>query len=178
LIEVTFNQSSLTKIKDTKDSIKNIYDVMGDKMCVGAGTVMTKEQVREAIDAGAKYIISPNTDREVIEETKKRGAISIPGAFTPSEIINAYETGADYVKLFPAGLLGIPYIKALRAPISHIPLMAVGGIDADNLKGFLDTGISGMGVGSSLVDCKLINEEKWEDLTELARKFAIGEYHG
>ena len=175
LVEVTFNQSSPTCIEDTADSIKSIIDAMGDKMCVGAGTVMTVEQVRAAVDAGAKYIISPNTDREVIEETKKLGVISMPGAFTPSEAVSAYKMGADYVKLFPAGLLGIPYIKAIKAPISHIPLMAVGGIDADNLGDFLATGINGVGVGSSLVNLKLINAGKWDELTELAKKFAIGE---
>ena len=175
LVEVTFNQSSPTCIEDTADSIKSILDAMGDKMCVGAGTVMTVDQVRAAVDAGAKYIISPNTDREVIEETKKLGAISLPGAFTPSEAVSAYKMGADYVKLFPAGLLGIPYIKAIKAPISHIPLMAVGGIDADNLGDFLATGINGVGVGSSLVNLKLINAGKWDELTELAKKFAIGE---
>ncbi len=173
LVEVTFNQSSATCIQDTAGSIKSIYDAMGDKMCVGAGTVMTKEQVRAAVDAGAKYIISPNTDMEVIEETKKLGAISMPGAFTPSEAVSAYKMGADYVKLFPAGLLGIPYIKAIKAPISHIPLMAVGGINADNLADFLATGINGVGVGSSLVNLKLINDKKWDELTELAKKFAI-----
>ena len=173
LVEVTFNQSSPTCNKDTAGSIKAIYDAMGDKMCVGAGTVMTVEQVRAAVDAGAKYIISPNTDREVIEETKKRGAISMPGAFTPSETVSAYKMGADYVKLFPAGLLGIAYIKALKAPISHIPLMAVGGIDADNLHDFLATGINGVGVGSSLVNQKLIKEEKWDELAGIAKKFAI-----
>ena len=175
LVEVTFNQSSPTCIEDTADSIKSIIAEMGDKMCVGAGTVMTVEQVRAAVDAGAKYIISPNTDREVIEETKKLGAISLPGAFTPSEAVSAYKMGADYVKLFPAGLLGIPYIKAIKAPISHIPLMAVGGVSADNLGDFLATGINGVGVGSSLVDLKLINAGKWDELTELAKKFAIGE---
>lgn len=175
LIEVTFNQSSPTCIKDTSASIMTISTMMNDKMCVGAGTVMSKEQVRAAVDAGAKYIISPNMDREVIEETIKFGAISIPGAFTPSEAVAAYKMGADYVKLFPAGLLGIPYIKAIKAPISHIPLMAVGGIDSDNLNDFLAAGINGVGVGSSLVDLNLISTEKWEDLAELAKKFAIGQ---
>jgi 2-dehydro-3-deoxyphosphogluconate aldolase/(4S)-4-hydroxy-2-oxoglutarate aldolase len=175
LVEVTFNQSSPTCIEDTADSIKSIIDAMGDKMCVGAGTVMTVEQVRAAVDAGAKYIISPNTDKEVIEETKKLGAISLPGAFTPSEAVSAYKMGADYVKLFPAGLLGISYIKAIKAPISHIPLMAVGGVNADNLGDFLATGINGVGVGSSLVNLKLINAGKWDELTALAKKFAIGE---
>ena len=171
LMEVTFSQASPTCIEDTTESIKTIQKIMGDKICVGAGTVMNKEQVQAAVDVGAKYIISPNADREVIEETKRLGAVSIPGAFTPSETVNAYNMGADYVKLFPAGLLDVTYIKALRAPINHIPIMVVGGINADNLHEFLATGISGVGVGSSLVDLKLINEDKWEELIALAKEF-------
>jgi 2-dehydro-3-deoxyphosphogluconate aldolase/(4S)-4-hydroxy-2-oxoglutarate aldolase len=82
--------------------------------------------------------------------------------------------GADYVKLFPAGVLGIPYIKSLRAPMSHIPMLAVGGINADNLQDFLETGISGVGVGSNLADLQLIKKNRWKALTELARSFAQG----
>lgn len=174
LVEVTFNQSSLTCIKDTAVSIKAIYQKMGDKMCVGAGTVMTINQAQAAVGAGAKYIISPNMDREVIEETKRLGALSMPGAFTPSEAVNAYRMGADYVKLFPAGLLGIDYIKALRAPISHIPIIAVGGIDANNISDFLSSGINGVGIGSSLVNLKLIKEDRWDELIKLANKFTLG----
>ena len=173
LMEVTFSQASPTCIKDTTESIETIQKTMGDKICIGAGTVMNKEQVQTAVDAGAKYIISPNTDMEVIEETKRLGAISIPGAFTPSEAVNAYNMGADYVKLFPAGLLGVAYIKALSAPINHIPMMAVGGINAENFNEFLATGISGVGIGSSLVNVDLIEQEKWEDLTELAKQFSV-----
>ena len=171
LIEVTFNQSSKTSIEDTVESIKAISKSMGDNICVGTGTVMTIEQTKAAVNAGAKYIISPNTDEDVIKETKKLGAISIPGAFTPSEVVEAYKMGADYVKLFPAGLLGIAYIKALIAPISNIPLMAVGGIDHHNLKEFLSTGIAGVGVGSSLVDKNLIKQRKWDELTLLSKKY-------
>ena len=171
LIEVTFNQSSKTCIEDTVESIKAISKSVGGNICVGAGTVMTIEQTKAAIDAGAKYIISPNTDEAVIKETKRLGAVSIPGAFTPTEVVEAYKMGGDYVKLFPAGLLGTAYIKALIAPISHIPLMAVGGIDHHNLKEFLSTGIAGVGVGSSLVDKNLIKQEKWNELTLLAEKF-------
>ena len=173
LMEVTFNQSSAACLKDTQEAIKCICNALGNKICIGAGTVMTQDQVHVAADAGAKYIISPNMDKKVIEETKRMGLISIPGAFTPTEVVAAYEAGADYVKLFPAGLLGIPYIKAVMAPISHIPLMAVGGINADNIKDFLATGISGVGVGSSLVNIRMILEEKWAELTELAVKFNI-----
>ena len=172
LMEVTFDQSNPNRRKDTAKCISAICGLLGEKICIGAGTVMTKEQVREAFDAGAKYIISPNTDSEVIAETKRLGAVSIPGALTPSETAAAYNMGADYVKLFPAGVLGIPYIKALRAPISHIPMLAVGGINADNLQDFLETGISGVGVGSNLADLQLIKKNRWKALTELARSFA------
>ncbi len=173
LVEVTFNQSSPTCIEDTVESIKMICEAMGDKVCVGAGTVMTVEQVEAAVAAGAKYMISPNTDEAVIRRTKELDAISIPGAFTPSEAVNAYKMGADYVKLFPAGILGTKYIKAVRAPISHIPVMAVGGVDTDNLQEFFAIGISGVGVGSSLVNTKLINAGKYDELTELAKRFKL-----
>ncbi len=173
LMEVTYNQSSPTCIEETVDGINTICGALGDKAYIGAGTVMNRAQVRAAVEAGAKYIISPNTDREVIQETKRLGVISMPGAFTPTEVVAAYEVGADYVKLFPAGLLGIPYIKAVMAPINHIPLIAVGGIEAENIKDFLATGINGVGVGSSLVNAGLILEEKWDELIEIAAKFNI-----
>jgi 2-dehydro-3-deoxyphosphogluconate aldolase/(4S)-4-hydroxy-2-oxoglutarate aldolase len=171
LIEVTFNQSSDDCIAETVNKIKEIINAAGDKICVGAGTVMSDEQVKAAVDAGAQYIISPNTDPEVINAAKKSGVISIPGAFTPSEVVEAYKMGADYVKLFPAGLLGTEYLNALIAPISHIPLMAVGGIDHTNLIEFLSTGISGVGVGSSLVNKNMISKGVWEELICLAKKY-------
>lgn len=177
LIEVTFNQSSTSCIEDTAKSIRMICEKYDDKICVGAGTVMTVEQVEKAVEAGAKYIISPNTDKRVIERTKQLGALSIPGAFTPTEIVIAHQYGADYVKLFPAGILGTKYIKAVKAPISHIKLMVVGGIDENNIGEFLSTRISGVGVSSSLVNLKLIEEKKYMQLTQLAKKFtkSIGE---
>ena len=125
-VEVTFDQSSEEAKKDTLKAISTITKEFGDKVCVGAGTVMTVEQVHQAVEAGAEYIISPNTDEEVIKETKKLGKVSIPGAMTPTEAAFAYKCGADIVKLFPAGVLGAAYIKALKAPLKHIPVTAVG----------------------------------------------------
>lgn len=171
LTEVTFNQSSPTGMLDTVQAIKTLCDKFGDRLCVGAGTVMTIEQAQAAYDAGAKYLISPNTDVDVIKKTKCLGIISIPGAITPSEIIMAYNAGADFVKLFPAGNFGLDYIKAVMAPINHIPMIAVGGVDDKNIKDFLKIGLKGVGVGSNIVNNKLINEGKFEELTKLAKLF-------
>ena len=168
MMEVTFNQKAADPIAETAASISLLNEKMGDKMYFGAGTVMTPEQVDAAVDAGAKYIISPNYSPAVVKRTLERGAISMPGCLTPSEVVSAYEAGAHVVKLFPAGNLGIGYIKAVMAPISHIPLVAVGGINAANMKDFLDLGIMGLGIGGNIVDTKLINAGKFDELTKVA----------
>ncbi len=171
LVEVTFNQSSMTGNQETFEAIQSISSELGDKICVGAGTVMTVEQVELAVKAGAKYIISPNFDKEVVDKTLELGAVSMPGVITPSEITEAYKAGASFVKIFPVDNFGPKYIKSIRSPISHIPMLAVGGIDVDNLKEYMATGIDGVGVGSSLVNKKMIDEGRFDELTELAKKF-------
>ncbi len=170
LMEVTFNQSSPTGNEDTAKAIKLISDHLPD-VCVGAGTVMTVEQAELAIEAGAKYIISPNFDIEVVNRTIELEALAIPGVLTPTEITEAYKAGASFAKVFPSGTLGLNYLKAIMAPISHIPMMAVGGVDVDNVAEFMSIGLAGVGVGSSLVNRTLINEGRFEELTELASEF-------
>lgn len=171
LIEVTFNQSSPNGLTDTVQSIKALCSAFGDKLCVGAGTVMSIEQVQAAYDAGAKYIISPHTDADIIKKTKSLGIVSIPGALTPSEIVMAHNAGADFVKLFPAGNFGLEYIKAVMSPINHISMLAVGGVDEKNIKDFLKIGLKGVGVGSNIVKSSLINEGKFDELTKLAELY-------
>jgi 2-dehydro-3-deoxyphosphogluconate aldolase/(4S)-4-hydroxy-2-oxoglutarate aldolase len=171
MIEVTFNQSSPTGNDDTFHAIKMISDNLGESACVGAGTVMTIEQVELAVKAGAKYIISPNYDKEIMAKTIEMGVASMPGVMTPSEIVNAYKDGAVAAKLFPSGNLGLEYIKAIKAPISHIPIVAVGGVDVDNVNEFMKIGCIGVGVASTLVNKGLINEGKYDALTELAKRF-------
>ncbi len=171
LIEVTFNQSSPNGVTDTVQSIKALCSAFGDKLCVGAGTVMSIEQVQAAYDAGAKYIISPHTDADIIKKTKSLGIVSIPGALTPSEIVMAHNAGADFVKLFPAGNFGLEYIKAVMSPINHISMLAVGGVDEKNIKDFLKIGLKGVGVGSNIVKSSLINEGKFDELTKLAELY-------
>ncbi len=170
-IEVTFNQSSSTCVEDTSNAIEALCSEFGECMCVGAGTVISQEQLYAANKAGAKYIISPHLDLEIVRETKKLGLVSMPGCFTPSEIVAAHAAGADIIKLFPAGVLGIPYIKAIRAPISHVPLAAVGGVDENNIKDYMGAGISCFGIGSNIVKESLIKDGQYDEITELAKKF-------
>lgn len=173
LLEITFDQSSTTGERDTAKGIRLLCEAFGDSLGIGAGTVMTPAQAQIAIQAGAGYIISPNTDAAVIRATKEQGAVSIPGALTPSEIVAAWQAGADFVKVFPAGTFGIDYIRAIRSPISHIPLLAVGGIDENNLNDYLDAGVCGVGIGSNLVNLKLVREGRFDDLAQLARRFRV-----
>lgn len=169
--EVTFDQTSRETIDDTLASIKKLCEHFGDEICVGAGTVMNSTQVRQAAEAGAKYIISPNVDPEVIEETKRLGLVSIPGAMTPTEAAHAYSLGADIVKLFPAGVLGAGYIKALKAPLKHIPVTAVGGVNAKNCAEFFSAGCIGIGVGGNLVSRKLVEEGRFDEITAAAAEY-------
>ncbi len=168
-IEITLDQSSEKGIEDSLKGIKTLSSIEG--ICVGAGTVMTVQQVHQAVEAGAEYIISPNVDEEVIKETKKLGKVSIPGAMTPTEVAFAYKCGADIVKLFPAGVLGVSYIKALRAPLKHIPMTAVGSVNPANCKSFIDVGCIGIGVGGNLVSKALVEAGKFDEITAVAQEY-------
>lgn len=167
-IEVTFDQTAPEK---TLASLRAIREAMGDTVCLGAGTVMTVEQVEQSVQAGAAYIISPNVDEAVIRATKKLGAVSIPGAMTPTEAAFAWQCGADIVKLFPAGLLGPAYVKALKAPLKHIPVTAVGNITVENCASFIEAGAAGVGVGGSLVSAQLVEQGRFDEITAVARAY-------
>lgn len=171
LIEVTFNQNDPDHLTKTSDLISNLVSSVGDKICVGAGTVMTSKQCEAAYKAGAKYMISPNVSAEVIAKTNELGVVSIPGALTPTEAATAYELGADFVKLFPAGNLGSGYIKSVCAPLNHIPFLAVGGINAGNKEEFMKAGICGIGVGGNLVDTKAISNGEYHKITQAAKEY-------
>lgn len=170
-IEVTFDQSSQEKTQDTLKAISNIRQALGDKVCVGAGTVMTTQQVEAATAAGAEYMISPNTNAAVIKRTKELDKVSIPGAMTPSEVAEAYELGADIVKMFPAGVLGCAYIKAVKAPLKHIPVTAVGGVNPGNCTDFIRAGAVGVGVGGNLVSPQLVKEGRFDEITAIAKSY-------
>ena len=168
MIEVTYDQSSANHLEETGGAIKAIANAFKGRMHVGAGTVLTAAQASSAKDHGAEFIVSPNTDEEVIVHTRKLGMVSIPGAFTPSEVVLAHKYGAHYVKLFPGGDLGPGYLKSITAPISHIPILVVGGVNAENMKDFFKAGAAGFGIGSNIVSQKLIDEGAYDKLKELA----------
>ncbi len=171
LIEVTFDQADPDCIARTGESIRALNKRFGEKMMFGAGTVLTVEQVKAAAEAGARYIISPNVDPDVIACTKELGLVSIPGAMTPSEILEAHKLGADIVKLFPSGYLGFGYIKDILGPISHVKLCATGGVNEDNWGTYLDYGFVGAGISSRLADKKCIAAGNFEEITRRAKVF-------
>ena len=170
-IEVTFDQTSEEKAQDTLQAISNIRKALGDRVCVGAGTVMSVRQVDQAVAAGAEYMISPNINPDVIRRTKTLGKISIPGAMTPTEVAYAYELGADIVKMFPAGVLGCGYIKAVKAPLKHIPVTAVGGVNPENCADFIRAGAVGVGVGGNLVSPQFVKEGRFAEITAIAKSY-------
>ena len=171
LMEVTYNQSAPETWKDTANGIEAVEKEFGDRLLVGAGTVITLEQVSMTYNAGGHYLVTPTTQPEIIRAGKALGLGLYPGAFTPSEILAAYEAGADAVKVFPASCLGPGYIKAIRAPLSHIPLMAVGGVNEKTAADFMKAGCVGVGVGGNLVNKEWIRNGEWEKITALAKEF-------
>lgn len=168
MIEVTYDQTG--KAENTADTIRLITEHFAGDVLAGAGTVMSAEQAQIAKDAGARYIISPNVKEEVIRETKKLNMVSMPGALTPTEIAAAYEMGADVVKIFPASVLGPAYIKAVKAPLKHIPVMAVGGINEKNARDYIAAGAAGVGVGGNLVNRQWVSEGKFDEIGRIARE--------
>ena len=171
MIEVTFDQADPDCVEKTSECIRSLCDRFGDRMMFGAGTVLTAEQVAAAAKAGARYIISPNVDADVIARTKELGLVSIPGAMTPSEILTAHKLGADIVKLFPAGYLGFGYIKDILGPISHVKLCATGGVTEENWGKYLEFGFAGAGISGRLCDKKCIAAGDFEEITRRAKVF-------
>ena len=171
LIEVTFDQANPESFKETQAAIEMINSDFED-VYAGAGTVTDTMLVQMANEAGAKYIISPNVDIDVIKKTKKLGLVSIPGAMTPTEIRYARLSGADFVKVFPiSNLGGAAYIKAVSAPLNNIPLLGVGGVNENNINELIKAGAKGAGVGGNLVNKKWIADGRFEEITALAEKF-------
>lgn len=171
MVEVTFNQRATDNYQATTAAISAISQQLGDKICVGAGTVLSKKQVDLAYEAGARYIVTPSINEEVIKYAKEKGMVTMPGAFSATEAVKAYEAGADFVKIFPIGNLGPGYMKALKAPLSHIPMLAVGGINENNIADYIKAGAIGAGVGGNLVNMTWIKNGEYDKITELAKEF-------
>ena len=171
LLELTFSADGKVSDIETADRIKMLSEHFDGRMFIGAGTVLKESQVELCAKAGGKFIISPDTNEKVIKKTVELGLVSMPGALTPTEVQAAHNAGADFVKLFPVDSLGVSYVKALRAPLSHVKLLAVGGVDLSNISEYKKTGVYGFGISSGIIDKKLLAAGDFEGITALAERY-------
>jgi 2-dehydro-3-deoxyphosphogluconate aldolase/(4S)-4-hydroxy-2-oxoglutarate aldolase len=165
VVEVTLNTAGALGM------LEAIARRFGDRLVVGAGTVMSAGAAHQAIDAGASLVVCPHFDEWIVSAARERQVTSIPGAFTPTEIVRAWSAGASMVKVFPAGPVGPRYIRDVLAPLNEIPLVPTGGVTLDNAADFIRAGAAALGLGSALVDPKLVAAGKFEQLTTTARAF-------
>lgn len=172
-LEITYSADKKVSDETTASNIKMMAEHFKGRMHIGAGTVLTTKQVYLTKEAKGEFIISPDTNPAVIQLTKELGMISMPGALTPTEIQQAHLAGADFVKLFPVTALGASYLKSITAPLSHIKLIAVGGITPDNISEYLNAGICGFGIGSNIIDKELIAQNRFNELSALAKKYVL-----
>ena len=150
--------------------IEALVKQFGDIIQVGVGSVLGVETVHRAINAGAEFVVSPVYIAEIVAMTHRFEKVAIPGAFTPTEILTAYEAGAEIVKVFPADILGMDFIKAVKAPIPQLKLMPTGGVNLDNAGDWIKVGACAVGIGSALLDNKAISENNFIKLTENAQR--------
>lgn len=171
LLEVTYSADGSVSDEETAKNIEMLSKHFEGRMYIGAGTVITEKQVELTKKAGGKFIISPDTYENVIRKTRELDMVSMPGALTPTEIQKVYRCGADFVKLFPITNLGTEYVKAVKAPLSHIKFLAVGGINENNMADYLKAGVCGFGIGSNIVNKKFIDSGDYASITQLAKKY-------
>lgn len=175
LIEITMS------VPGAIDTIKELTQKYKDEIIMGAGTILDPETARAALLAGAQFIVTPTLNLDVIQLAHRYSAVVVPGAMTPTEILTAWNAGADMVKVFPAAQLGGPeYLKAIRGPLPQILLVPTGGVNLQNAGAFIKAGATALGVGGELVDKKAVKEKKFHIITENARAFikAIREARG
>ncbi|MEO6286226.1 MAG: bifunctional 4-hydroxy-2-oxoglutarate aldolase/2-dehydro-3-deoxy-phosphogluconate aldolase [Dyadobacter sp.] len=159
-IEITMNTAGAAEI------IRYALENEGEGLNIGAGTVCTKDDLEIALEAGAQFIVTPIINKKVIKSCVKKGIPVFPGAFTPTEIYNAWTLGATMVKIYPATSLGPEYIKDLKAPMRQLKLLPTGGVGLENMEAFLKAGANGLGIGGQLFDKKLIQDKNWDGLRE------------
>ena len=165
VMEVTFTVPGAVRV------LEKVADRLGDRVLLGAGTVLDSETARIAILAGAEFIVSPSTDLDVIRLCRRYDKLVMPGALTPTEVVAAWQAGADIVKVFPSDLGGPQYLKALRAPLPQIRLMPTGGVNLETAADFLRAGACTLGVGGSLVESKTVASGDMNRIESLARQF-------
>lgn len=169
IVETTFDPSDPDTVEKTTEVIKTIYKTMGDKMLVGAGTVIDEAYAVAAKEAGAQFLLSPDTNPDIIRLTKKLGLISIPGALTPTEAMIAYRAGADIVKLFPVTKDDLDYLVNITRPLSHIPFLCTGGVNPDTIGSFFTAGACAVGTGISILKPELIAASDFDGITALTK---------
>ncbi len=171
LLEATFDPIDAAERRRTAETIRTLDRELGDGMTFGAGTVTAPEMVLQAAEAGAQFIVSPNTDEKVIRATVEAGLVSIPGALTPTEIKFAHDCGGDFIKVFPANCMGPAYFKSIHAPLADCRLLAVGSVNGDNARDYLQAGCSGVGVAGCLFKPDWVRAGEWERITDAAKRF-------
>jgi len=167
---VTVSEVTLT-VPNALDVIREARKALGNRVLLGAGTVLEPEACRAAIDAGAEFIVAPTLNLDVIALCGRADKLVMPGAFSPTEILAAWQAGADIVKVFPADVVGPAFCKAMRGPLPQIRLMPTGGVDLNTAAEFLKSGASCLGIGSQLVDPKLVARRQFETIRELASRY-------
>ncbi len=164
-IEFTFTNRQAAKV------IERVRDALGEKIAIGAGTVLDAETGRTAILAGAEFLVTPTLSLPVIELANRYSVPTVIGAFTPTEILAAWEEGATFVKGFPTGSVGPRYLKDVRGPLPQVRLIPTGGVTLDNAAEFIRAGAKAIAVGGNLVDAETVAEKKWSVLTSRAEAF-------
>src|SRR5438309_5996211 len=165
VVEITMS------VPNALDVLKQVRQALGDRLLLGAGTVLDAETARAVLLAGAEYVVAPTLNLDVIRLCRRYDKLVMPGAFTPTEILTAWEAGADIVKVFPADVLGPAFFKALRAPLPQIRLMPTGGVDLGTAAAFLKAGACCLGVGGQLVEPKAIAAGNFDRIRDLARQY-------
>jgi 2-dehydro-3-deoxyphosphogluconate aldolase / (4S)-4-hydroxy-2-oxoglutarate aldolase len=167
---VTVVEITMT-VPDALDVVRQVRAELGDRVLLGAGTVLDSETARAAILAGAEYLVAPVVNLDVIRLCHRYDKLVMPGAFTPTEVLTAWEAGADIVKVFPADVVGPAYFKALRGPLPQVRLMPTGGVDLSTAADFLKAGACCLGVGSQLVEPKAVADCDFDRIRGLAREY-------
>ncbi len=167
---VTVVEITMT-VPNALDVVRQVRQALGDRILLGAGTVLDPETARAALLAGAEYLVAPTLNLDVIRVCRRYDKLVMPGAFTPTEILTAWEAGADIVKVFPADVVGPAFFKALRGPLPQIRLMPTGGVDLNTAAAFLQAGACCLGVGGQLVEPRAVAERNFDRIRELARQY-------
>ncbi len=165
VVEITMS------VPDALDVVRQVRRALGQRVLLGAGTILDAETARAALLAGAEYLVSPTLNLDVIRLCQRYDKLVMPGAFTPTEILTAWEAGADIVKVFPADVVGPAFFKAMRGPLPQVRLMPTGGVDLTTASAFLQTGACCLGVGGQLVEPKAVAAGNFDRIRELARRY-------